>query len=549
MPQFAIPSFSIAFRLTLLAVLLYGLAVLSYWTDRSIWIDEASQLLNYPLSSLGEAFVPLPQVQQAAPPAFNLLFHAISDLSIQGMRITVVSITLGVIAITLFSAFIGKPLAVAAGLFVLFTNSAFLMHATMLKFYAFEIAGFAVLATWVYGKSLEKPFGFYDAVVVLFGMLLGVSTLIGAFAAVLSFLGLRLVVGRLTLREAALGAVVCVAALGYYLQIQYATSIQIAAFPDAYGGQGAEAVRQLVSSVYGVFGGRRGAVLLVAMTTFLVAALFLLRGSHRLRIAGLLLFGTVIAITIVLLAALGAYPATSGRHVVWSLGVFCVLAAATVSTLMHPDIWTMRALALGGSVAFLALLAAVGLREAQKWPPRVIEGSSEYVIAKLSALPASTVLLYMGGNPVIQLALQRGAQIDHHHFAPLLSLSSGLVDQSYFSDGWMDAPENELRERIAELLNNDPVGLNKAWIILRLRGDYWPMAEYVLDHAPRDGSIFYVTSPHLSWSRQSHPRVLALTGVLDDRGCEYTPVAVFETPLSPGFVLESRCPAIVHSEG
>ena len=136
--------------LILLLVLLLGGVQLYFWTDRSMPIDEVSQLLNYPLADFAQAFGPLPEAQQAGPPLFNLLMHAIAGLDIQAMRLVIAALTLAIIVPSLVTAFKWKPLPVAAALFALLVNESFLLNATKLKFYSFDIAG---LRSWLPGST------------------------------------------------------------------------------------------------------------------------------------------------------------------------------------------------------------------------------------------------------------------------------------------------------------------------------------------------------------------------------------------------------------
>lgn len=524
-------------------VLLFGAVQLWFWTDRGIWIDEIAQLLNYPLNSVGEAFGRLPQAQQAAPPLFNLLLHAISGLSVQAMRWVMAGLTLGAIALALLGALGGRPLPVAAGLLVLLAQETFLLNATMLKFYAFDIAGFAIFAAWVYARGRGTPLALRDAATLLAGMLIGVSTIVGACVAVAVFLGLRLAGGQVKPQEWAVAALIPVVAFGYYLQIDYATEIQISSFPDAYGRTGVAAVLKFLQSTWQLFG-FRGAVVLAVVVGLALLAAVLLRGAGRSRLAGLLLFGLAVSAAFMVLAAIGKYPAVSARHLAWILGIYAVLTGAVVAALTGPGLWArQRLVALGGLVLLAMLLTGSALKVAMKWPPQVIEGASEELVDGLAALPASPVLTYFGADLLIPLELARGAPITQHDYAPALSFASGEIDPAYFGPYWQQMDAARFDREGQALLRDDPLGWAKMGTLMRLRQDSRPLARFVLDAAPGQGAPFYIAAIHVTWdAARGDQRAAALRKVLDERACDYAPVAVYDSRLSPSFLIEARCP-------
>ena len=525
--------------LILVLVLVFGVVELWFWTDRGMWIDEVSQLLNVPLESLGQAFGPLPEAQQAAPPLFNLVLHAISGLTIQAMRVVIAVLTLGVILTALMGAFGRRPLPVAAGLFALLLQTNFLLNATMLKYYAFDIAGFAIFAAWIYVRGRDRAFGLRDVAILSAGMLMGIATIIGACLAVAVFLGLRLTGRRLSLQEVALGGLMAALALGYYLQIAHATEIQITAFPDAYAGLGIEAMRRFVAAAFDLFQTRGAALVLVVGAAALVA-LGVTQGVARARLGGLVLYGVVLSVTLLGLAAIGKYPAVSPRHQVWMFGILAVLAGAVVAALTSAR---PRPLLATGGLALLALVfAGFGARVAMKWPPQVVDGPADRITAALAALPPSPVLNYFGTERLVPLMLARGAPIGQHSYAPALSTRSGAIDPSYFGEDWLEMDAEAFSDKVRELLRDDPLGWAKMYILIRRRGDYRPLARFVLDAAPADGSPFYVTAMHISWANPDYFPTRGLLQVLDERSCEHDLLEAYDTLLSPGFILQVRCP-------
>ncbi|RLK07327.1 hypothetical protein [Ruegeria conchae] len=531
------------FGLLILALVsVFGTVQIYFWTDRSIWIDEVSQLLNFPLTNLAQAFGPLPEAQQAGPPVFNLLLQAISGLSIHVMRLIIILLTLCVISAAMFGAFGKRALPMAAGLLVLLSLPSFLINGSMLKFYAFDAAGFAIFAAWIYAKDRSAGLNFRDIAVLLAGLFLGVSTIVGACVVVGVFLVLRLLGRQLEVKEIALAGLLIVLSLAYYLQIGHATKIQITAFPDAYGGLGMEALQRFGDATMELFRIRGAAILFVVCLVALAAVAFT-KGAERSQLSGLILFISAILAVFLGLAAIGKYPAASSRHLVWMLGVFPVLAGAVVDCLLR-SLSYRRSIAIAGLAVLSCIFAATGLRVVSKWPPQLVEGSSDQVIATLADLPPSQVLHYFGAFRLIPLMIERGAPISHHSYAPSLSTHSVAIDPSYFDPEWNEMDADLFSELIEDMLHNDPAGWAKMYIMLRLRGDFRPLARFVLDAAPRDGSTFYISSIHAVWPGDTGRATHGLRQVLDEKSCDYEPVGVFITLLSPGYVLKVNCPKL-----
>lgn len=531
--------------IVLAVVILFGGMQLYYWTDRGIWIDEISQLLNFPLDHLGQAFGPLPEAQQAGPPVFNMLLHTMSELSVKTMRIIMVTITLGIILAALIGAFGRGLIAIAVGLFVLLSHQSFLINASMLKFYAFDMAGFAIFAAWIYAKNPDVPFNLRDVAVLLFGMLIGVSTIVGACVVVAVFLTPRLLRRQISMGEIALGAIVAIIGFGYYLQVSYAVEIQITGFPDTYGREGMDAVSKFFEATNLLFH-RRGLVALFVLFGIALIAIVILRCAARAGLIRLILFTFVVTVVFLGLAAAGKYPAVSSRHLVWMMGVYAVFAAAVVHCLLMFKTHGISAVSRGFAVCSLFVLTLLfpgtGLRVIMKWPPLVVEGSGEQVVETLAELPPSDVVNYFGSFRLVPLMIERGAPITQHTYGPDLSTISGSIEAAYFGTDWNNIGEELFSQKIEGMLREDPLGWAKAYVILRARGDFRPLARFALDAAPDDGSTFYISSIHAVWPGSPRRATAGLRDVLDERSCTYSPVAVFETLLSPGYVIEVSCP-------
>ena len=167
-----------------------------------------------------------------------------------------------------------------------------------------------------------------------------------------------------------------------------------------------------------------------------------------------------------------------------------------------------------------------------KWPPQLVEGSSDQVVETLANLPPSDVLYYFGTFRLIPLMIERGAPIAQHRYAPSLSTQSGAIDPSYFDSEWNEIDGDLFSEKVENILQNDPIGWAKMYILLRQRSDFRPLARFVLDSGPSDGRTFYIASIHASWPGLPGRATAGLRQVLDERSCSYKPVAVFDTLLS-----------------
>ncbi|WP_240789605.1 hypothetical protein [Pseudooceanicola onchidii] len=523
-------------------VLVFGAVQLQFWNGRSLWIDEVSQLLNAPLDNLAQAFGPLPRAQQAAPPLFNLLLHAVSGLSIEVMRSAMVAVTLSVVLIAMLAAYGPRPLQITAGLFVLLSHPRFLEQATMLKFYGLEIAGFAIFTAWIYARRRTSPLGPGDALILLAGMLFGISTIVGACIVVALFLALRLGQGDLCLREVLIAGLLGLFAVGYYLQIRYATALQLSSFPDAYGARSLAAVLNFADALWQLLTLKAAAVLLVVVA-ILLTGVMLLRDTAQSQLAGVMLFATLITVVFIGLAAIGKYPASTIRHLVWILGVYSILTGVALCTLLQLWVDERRIPAIAGTVLLGGVLAANGMREVSKWPPQIAEGATSHLVTALAKIPPSTVITYYGALRMIPLELARGTQIGQHSYAPAVSLLSGPLDPAYFNPDWMEMEATRVSDKMQAILANDPHGWIKMSVLLRLRQDFRPLARFVLDAAPADNIPFHIVALHVLWDEVGTDRRAAdLQAELDARLCSYAAVANFRTVRSPGFLLEVRCP-------
>lgn len=507
-----------------------------FWSDRSMWIDEVSQLLNYPLDGPLAAFGPLPEAQQAAPPVFNLVMHALSGFDIRQMRLVLCGLVLAIMLGTAARAFRFRILPMVAVALVMLGAGRFMLLATELKFYSFDIAGFVLFTGWVFAKDTGTPFDWRDVVLLLAGMALGVATLVGACVAAAVVLGARLIARRLTWPEIVRAGCVGVAAGVYYLQIAHATRIQVTAFPDVYDTHGLAAVLGFARAGLDILR-PEGVVLLGVSGLACVYATRRVPGSMRV-----VVFCILLAAAFAALAALGKYPATQFRHVAWVLGCLAILVGTAVHGL-GLLLSARRDVPAGVLAAVLVMGMGINaLRGSLHWPPVVSEGAYDALVETLSDLPASDVVLYYGAYRMVPLALRRGEDFGHHRYRPMLPPRTGAIDPVYFTPEWLDQPPGVIAGQVRTWLRDDPLAWSKMVSVLRMTEDYRPLAEFALDSAPRGGTAFYIVALHIRWDAQAREmRAASLRAVLDDRMCTYREVIVAQGR-SAGVILEVICP-------
>lgn len=512
--------------LFILTCLIYIIGIASY-SGRSVWIDEISSLINYPISDLKGMFGPLQYAQQAAPALFNLLSTIFNPLPIPTIRILFAVIISGIFVFSTIKAFDFKfqpSLAATAALasFPLFFNMA-----TELKFYGLEIAGSAMVVAWVMRYDANRKFGLIDLGILAAATLLGISTLVLSFVAILAVYIDRLPKLKWPQgREFLVAFALVVFALGYYVQLQVAVKYQIESFPDSYDAAGFHAVAKLIMTFLRTYGIMGCVAIMLIYTTLIMTV----RRSEVTR--RFLIFSLGVVFAFALLAFLGKYPAVSGRHITWSAGIFAIGAGLAMDNILrlreYSKFWV-----LGWALAasFTAMMANV--------LPQLISGPANHtdnakLVAWLEETPSSDIVMYYGAPRLIALFEERGADIGKHTYFGAVDLTSGTVDPAFFSDEYLSQDYDLISKDIINQIN-DPVGWGQMAVVFRILENFRGYAEFALDSASERQS-FFVIATHVDWENE-HPRYTALVDVLSERQCETS----MEMGGSRVFVMKVSC--------
>ncbi len=142
---------------------------------RSVWIDEAMLLSNYPLTTIKAFISPLTLYDQAATPAYSFLGSIISSSEIFTLRTTLLAIISFIAVSILLAGFAGAPSTFIA-LLSLTAFSAPLLMLSEFKYYGLEVAGVVLSAVWYLKKNSSDLTG-RDTAILISSMLLGVTSL------------------------------------------------------------------------------------------------------------------------------------------------------------------------------------------------------------------------------------------------------------------------------------------------------------------------------------------------------------------------------------
>lgn len=295
----------------LLVVLLFILV----WplAQRSIWTDEAMLMYNFPLRDVMQIFQPLPYYDQAGTPLVSALLSFTSQLDITVIRYILFSIlVLGVLLINKFHKTQGiLSLALVLCLMSLWQV---LYYSTELKHYGFEVLGAVLLISWLIHKHPSSRLTFYDLLVLMLGACLGISTMVIASCALITFLTNKSIdKERYHFQDIGFSVLFFVFILSYYFLISYISHTQIANYPDVYNKGAIRSLLDYISSVY-----RISTANIVLLPALFIVGLWMFANWKNTVVKRFIVMSLLVFSAFGLLAILGKYPAYSSRHVVWS---------------------------------------------------------------------------------------------------------------------------------------------------------------------------------------------------------------------------------------
>lgn len=472
--------------------------------QRSPWADEAMLFSNYPLASVWQAVQPLPYYDQAATPAYSAAVSLVAQHDVAIVR----AVSLGAISLAIAAALIVPNATWLAALVALLCLAAFLEPLVLyseFKHYGLEAAGVALTTLWFEYKDSRAPFRRRDVLLLVFGMSLGISTLITTGVALGVFFAVKYW-QRQTVKagELGLGLVVIAAAVAYYLLIRHITQVQMANYTDAYShAVGLDNVVALIAAVQGVVG-RQG----LALTGLALIAIVLTGSDVRSR--RLLLIAGVTAAAFLAVSFVGLYPATNSRHLNWTAAVFVALLFAGI----HRGVSARGAARIAGAVLAVAVLGAGVRTGLHLWTDSFEVTQNREAMAYLEAQPPTAVGLWVAGQPVVDYYARLLPDLRKHAFFGAVNRESAVV------------PPLELHRTLSGAQFAAVKDQPGAWgrtLMLRVAMDFSVPAAALIAAAPRGVPFLVLASHYDLQARGGYPqaRVDGLKTALSAAHCDY----------------------------
>ena len=294
---------------------------------REVWLDEASLFCNYPLKDITDAMHPLSLYDQAATPAYSILFGGLANLPAPLFR------GVQLFCLLLSSVWIvsnrSRSIASAAIAGISISWMQFpLYYMAEMKHYGMEVIGGLVLFKWFIYRPTSEMVSWRDILILCTGLALGVSTIPIAGIVLISFAMVFSMERRFLLKSEIQTIVIIFAAAGLYLLLaKYVVSSQIAAYPAAYKINGLiNRLNMLRGSLGQITSGKLAFVAVMGG-----AYIFLLsRASDPIIRKRVIVLTAVMISVLTISVATGHYPVMSGRHVVW-MASYCWLIVFAAS--------------------------------------------------------------------------------------------------------------------------------------------------------------------------------------------------------------------------
>jgi hypothetical protein len=504
-----------------------GLAVLIWmFSRRSLWIDEAMGMLNYPLSNPLDAFGPLPLYTQASPPGFSLLISMLAFLPPERARS---ALAVAIICITLLAlrGYSDNRWFLPVAALAICAPIKFLFYATELKYYGLEAAGAVIAFGWIAARSLSSPFTIRDVAVLLASAFCGIITLVIAACAAAVFLVMRIINGHRPRAVEYVYAFALACALGlYYLLIKHATSLQMQTYSNVYDLNGWAAIRAVLSYA-GNYLGYPG---LIACLVAVAACLAGMRAERSRKLAGLtfVVMGAVMTI-----AFLGKFPVSAARHVAFLGGIAIVLSVNAV--FIQRSFYGTRSLVRGGTCLVLVVLFAWNLTRGF---PYVSKGvvDNDLIIAWIDEQAPTSIGLWNGAQPVIDYYKPWDAALYRHHYFGKVNATTAAPDPRFF-DHALPAKDYQAVALWIEGARSEPGAWARMSLYRRVSNMIAP-ARSLVAAAPR-GSDFLVVATHMEMPGESPDyRTNSLMDALSEANCTSSKVLSVRS----AFVLRARCP-------
>lgn len=297
-----------------LAVVLIGSKALG----RAPWIDEMMLYSNYPLESILTALAPLGLYDQAATPAYSILFGWTAGLPTPIIRaFHLLAISFSAIAILSHKEKSIKSVLLASIVITCLWQPLYYMMEA--KHYGLEAIGTLGVIAWFTTGKLDERINPASALLLIICTLLGISTLplSGLITGILLVL-LALQGKRLAIRQVLSIIAIALFLALYYTTIKNITVFQLSNYPNAYSSLGFFGNSKRFLSLVGeiVPAGKAGKLAMVGCFSILVVL-----GRENIPQRRLVIAIIATLLTFTGLSGIGLYPVFSSRHVIWISGL------------------------------------------------------------------------------------------------------------------------------------------------------------------------------------------------------------------------------------
>jgi hypothetical protein len=375
-----------------------------------------------------------------------------------------------------------------------------------LKHYGLELVGTLISITWFIYKDPNDKFSFFDTAILSLGMVCGINTLVISILASIIFSCYKILIYKnITRKELNALFVLFLFALLYYFNIKHLTSIQVSNYPHAYLDRGPIGyAHQLLYVVYH-FLEKEG---LVAFLSTLFLFVFIIRDAIPKR---LIFFSILTGLTFLSLSMLNLYPVNFPRHITWAAAFFYALIFYSI----HLSIGKQGLAKLAGFFVFAVVLFISTLNISFLWNEDFEKTPNNQAISFIRSLPPSNILLYSGGQPVIEYYSKFYPDLKKHSYFGKINVTSKKVTIS---------KNNLINEKQKfEMNRHSPGAWTRMWALAIMQDDFKEPARILLDEVPRDKE-FYIFASHykINDKYSFHKTIVAgLNSALTDAGCNF----------------------------
>lgn len=390
-------------------VILAGVTVLLQYSSlkRSLWLDEAMLLANYPLDSYKDFFKPLKYYDQAAPPGYSFLESLLWPADIKNIRILHSFVISAILIYTLSwgKSFVWCVLAVICAL--AFKNQ--IIYMAELKQYGLELATSLIMITWYVYKSPYERLKISDIILLLAGVFVGISTIIASGISISLYLVRRILIFNKWFSKKELFIVlayIIVGSFAVYLAMNNSRT-QINNFPESYRDLGAwNNLNKLCESIFLAVGGE----VFFSVGLALLILMFNIKNQVSKNLVAVSLAGIF---AVIILNAVGIYPGRSERSINWMLSY-------PIAMLFYALYFSLRKIQMQNIYGFILFFIVSGAAYAN---------TRDFILAPYKKSDDEIIVKYLVSLGSVNVALWNGAQPVVEAYSKLYP---GLLDNKYY---------------------------------------------------------------------------------------------------------------------